>query len=76
MDNDCSTILWVLTQAELFSGGTAMERRELEHHVKKSTPTISRYIKHLAEEGSVELVSQYPVTMRLSEESMSRLGLR
>ncbi len=53
-----------------------MERRELEHHVKKSTPTISRYIKHLAEEGSVELVSQHPVTMRLSEESMSRLGLR
>ncbi|WP_157672924.1 ArsR family transcriptional regulator [Arcanobacterium phocae] len=76
MDNDCSTILWVLAQAELFSGGTAMERRELEHHVKKSTPTISRHIKHLAEEGWVEVVSQRPVTMRLSDEGMSRLGLR
>nr|WP_253281566.1 ArsR family transcriptional regulator [Arcanobacterium phocae] len=53
-----------------------MERRELEHHVKKSTPTISRHIKHLAEEGWVEVVSQRPVTMRLSDEGMSRLALR
>ncbi|QJC22048.1 Fic family protein [Arcanobacterium buesumense] len=75
-DNDCSTILWILAQAELFSGGTAMERRELEHYVERSTPTINRHIKHLVEEGWVEVVSQRPVTMRLSEESMSRLGLR
>nr|WP_253280502.1 ArsR family transcriptional regulator [Arcanobacterium phocae] len=53
-----------------------MERRELERHVKKSAPTISRHIKHLVEEGWVEVVSQWLVTMRLSDEGISRLGLR
>ncbi|QCX46914.1 Fic family protein [Arcanobacterium haemolyticum] len=76
VDSDCSTILWILAQAELFSGGTAMERRELEQYVEKSTPTINRHIKQLVADGWVEIVAQRPVTIRLSDEGASRLNLR
>ncbi|QRV01591.1 Fic family protein [Arcanobacterium phocisimile] len=76
VDTECFTILWILAQAALFSDGNAVERRDLERYVKKSTPTINRHINELVEGRWVEQVSQRPVAVRLTEKGMSSLNLR